>query len=327
MPPKRGAEFHPAFMPSSEGPKQRLEPPVAPAVVPDGERSPTAEPHEPRTRHPGRIKRALGIGAALVAAGSIANTISDIQDFEWGDWFGDHPTELNGGIGNVHTKVEDYHGIVTARISSKVDLKLERNLHHFVVADCTEKVDEEGLPLSGLLVATTDQITVTPDGEEVKVSVSGFDQPELGLPLDRPVLSEGDSWNTCVQRTGKESKRHSPENVPVILAGDLLKAASVRIGECVVNQANDAGSPVQKLLANSIAEQIAKDRGVDPGDVHVSFDFADSNKGKKKLEDTVDKIVKTQKDETGAEVTIDTAEVASCKLQHITAVLAPDAPA
>lgn len=325
MPPKRGLEFDPSFTPREGVPLQVLQHDPDPAVWYSG---------EPQVNHnvvvearrPGRIKRALTVGTALVAVAGVANLVSDLTDWDWGRLFGHHPTELSGGVGNVRTEVEEYHGIVSAKIESKVDLDLERNLHRVVVPDCHEEVHEHGLPLSGLLVTAADDITVTQRSDTVDVSVARFDAPELGLPLDRPVLSEGDSWNICIQKTGKEDKKNSPENVPVMIAGQLLEAASKRIGECVINQANDEGSAVQKLLTTSIATQIAHLRGIDPRNVHVSFDFKDSDEGKKAIEEAIDNIVKTQKEETGADVSIDTAEVASCRLQKITAVLAPNAP-
>ncbi|MCX6728097.1 MAG: hypothetical protein NTX11_04800 [Candidatus Saccharibacteria bacterium] len=284
---------------------------------------------EPRTvsedkRFPG-VRRAAKLSVAVLAVMG-AVTIATDMGLELPDFhpFGRGHTELTAGIKNIHSDVTEYSGIVSADINSTLDINLVRTLHHPVIADCVEKVSQNNVSLSGILVAETSNIRVSREGNRVKASVTGFAEPKLGLPLDEPLLSEaGASPNLCKQKHGKE-KKDSPENVPVLLAGQLLKATSQRIGECIINKANDDGSDIQKLLSISIANQIASSRQIDRKLVDVSFDFQDSDGGIAEIKRTIDEITKSQKATTDAKVTIDMVKVSSCEAQDITAVLTSD---
>lgn len=284
-----------------------------------------ANPKPPR--RPGRIRRGaklIGYGGAagLMALGALQ--LADIVGWDFDILPGDG-TKVEASVGDVETTVEEWHGLVAAKLSSTVDLDITRNLNHiFPVPDCNISVHEDNLSLSGLLTVGLSGIQVETNGDQVTATVSAFEVPQLGLPLDDPVLPEGSGTSACVQKDGEE-KKDSPENVPVLIAGELLEASSQRIGECVINSANDEGSDVQRLLSTSIAQTIATIRGIDADQVAVVFDFEDSDEGKQAIKDAKERIIATQKEETDAKVTIDTVAVEDCELHEIQAVLAPAA--
>ena len=257
--------------------------PQAEVATPDMHVPTPKRTRRPRAeRHHGRIRngiRHIGmVGAAgLMVLGALQ--VAEQFGFDFGDVIPGDKAGVTGTIDNVRTDVEEMHGIVTAELTSTVDVRMKRTLNHInPIPDCNIEINERKISLSGLLVVGLDDVLIEPSKSGVTATVSKFETPKLGLPLDKPVLSNAFSASACMQKDGKE-KIDSPENVPVVLTGKLLKASSLRIGECVINKANDKGSDVQRLLTASLQESIAEIRGLKPDQVSVIFDFEDTDRG------------------------------------------------
>lgn len=291
-----------------------------------------------------KIRKACKVAKySLIAVGalSIANQFSDLG-LPFGQFFDRGEAVTQAEVGDVKTEVIEYSGKVTAEINSTVDIDVTRSLSNFGIEYCEQAVHENDLPLNGLLVVDTKDITVTAKGKRAEVRISKFDTPVLAMPIDKPILSEsGSGTNVCVQKDPGEYskdlsdkqlekrrkiKETSPENEPIVIATKILKATSTRIGECVLNEVNDEGTAVNKLLSKTIAEDVANDRGISPKDVDVFFDFEDSNKGIDELNSVKEQIIKDQKEKADAKVKINLKEVLGCEAHDISAILSSNEP-
>ena len=278
------------------------------------------------------------VGGSLMAVGAFT-LVNEFGGFNlpFGKLFPEGKTEVTADVGDIHTEVTEYSGKVAAEINATLDVNVVRGLSMFGHQYCVQAVHENDLPLSGLLVTKTNKITIEEQGKRVVAHVAEFEQPKLSLPIGRPILGSSESSvGVCTQKDpGEWSKdmsnkeldkrrkimEDSPENVPTVIAHKVVEATSTRIAECVLNRANDEGTDVNKLLSQTIAEDIANDRGISPKDVDVFFNFKDTNEGVKELNDVKNEIIKEQKNKADATVKISVKEAIVCELHDISVTL------
>ncbi len=275
----------------------------------------------PSVRRVGRVAvTALAVTGALTLIATAANMLDlDLNPFPEGT------TEVEGTMGAPEVEVTAMSGIVTAEISAKQSIDITRKLNHvWPVPDCSNKIDESKIPMSGLVVIENANFSVASDGQTANVEVTNITKPTLAMPIEEVLPNQpGDGSSICLLKDGKD-RMDSPDNVVEGYARELLGASSKRIGECVLNKANDPGSDVNQLLTKSIAESVAHMRGIDPSKVTVTINTVDTEDGLAEIKAAKDRIVKAEKDTS--EIEIDTVKVESCKLQKPKVVLT-DQPA